>query len=406
VTPSSTILPIGSLDWKRNNREALSGIPSLQTPNPPRVSPIVVLLVDDQPIVGESIRRLLEPEKEIQFHYCSDPTQALKMAEAVSPTVILQDLIMSEMDGLLLVRFFRAKNSPTRDIPLIVLSKNDEPATKAKAFAWGANDYLVKMPDKQELIARIRYHSKAYHNFLERDRAYADMERSLRHLELERAKSDHLLLNIFPAQIVERLKKGERAIADIFPHVSVLFADIVGFTKLSALVSPRELLGTINVIFSAFDQLVDFYDLEKIKTIGDAYMIVSGLPTERSDHAEAIANIALDMQSQLNEIVQMAVEHIDRDIQKNFSIRIGIHSGPVIAGIVGKRKFLYDLWGDTVNTASRMESHGAPHRIHVSEATYDLLGNQYRFEARGEIDIKGKGLMKTYFLIGKNPGHL
>lgn len=406
MTPSSTILPIVSLDWKRNNREALSGIHSFQTPKPAVLSPIVVLLVDDQPIVGEGIRRLLEPEKEIQFHYCSDPTQAIKMAKAVSPTVILQDLIMPEIDGLLLVRFFRAKNSPTRDIPLIVLSKNDEPATKAQAFAWGANDYLVKMPDQQELIARIRSHSKAYHTFLERDRAYADMERSLRHLELERAKSDHLLLNIFPAQIVERLKKGERAIADIFPHVSVLFADIVGFTKLSALVSPRELLGTINVIFSAFDQLVDFYNLEKIKTIGDAYMIVSGLPTERSDHAEAIANIALDMQSQLNEIVQMAVEHIDRDIQKNFSIRIGIHSGPVIAGIVGKRKFLYDLWGDTVNTASRMESHGAPHRIHVSEATYDLLGNQYRFEARGEIDIKGKGLMKTYFLIGKNPGHL
>ncbi|HIK10692.1 MAG TPA: response regulator [Oscillatoriaceae cyanobacterium M33_DOE_052] len=352
--------------------------------------PITVLLIDDQPIIAEAIRRMLVTEEDIIFHYISDPTQTLKAATELSPTVILQDLVMPDLDGLTLVRFLRAKDAVTRDIPLIVLSSKEDPQIKAAAFAFGANDYLVKLPDKLEMIARIRYHSRAYINLLQRNEAYKTLQNYLDKLKIEQQKSEDLLLNILPKQIAERLKEGQSTIADSFPNVSVLFADIVGFSKLATRVSPTQLVGMMNEVFSAFDYLADYYQLEKIKTIGDAYMVVAGLPVERSDHAEAIANIALDMQS--------SIDTINKNSSETFRIRIGINSGPVVAGVIGKKKFLYDLWGDTVNTASRMESHGLPGRIHVTQFTYELLEDKYIFEPRGEIEVKGKGKMYTYFL--------
>ncbi|HBB32318.1 MAG TPA: adenylate/guanylate cyclase domain-containing response regulator [Cyanobacteria bacterium UBA9273] len=353
--------------------------------------PITVLLIDDQPMIGEAIRRMLASEDDIIFHYCSDPTQAMKKAQEVSPTVVLQDLVMPDINGLLLLRFFRAKDAVTRDIPLIVLSSKEEAKTKAEAFGFGANDYLVKLPDRVELIARIRYHSQAYINLLERNAAYKAMQESLKKLEIEKEKSEQLLLNILPKSIAERLKQGQNTIADTFPEASVLFADVVGFTALSTRLSATELVGMMNTIFSAFDHLAEKHGLEKIKTIGDAYMVVAGLPEERSDHADAIVKMAIGMQS--------AIDQINYDTGERFNIRIGINSGPVIAGIIGTKKFLYDLWGDTVNTASRMESHGVPGRIHVTEATYARLQDQYLFQERGLIDVKGKGRMKTYLLL-------
>ncbi|GAB4286089.1 MAG: hypothetical protein Fur0025_18260 [Oscillatoriaceae cyanobacterium] len=355
--------------------------------------PITVLLIDDQPIIAEAIRRMLVTEEDIIFHYISDPTQTLKAAAELSPTVILQDLVMPDLDGLTLVRFLRAKDAITREIPLIVLSSKEDPQIKAAAFAFGANDYLVKLPDKLEMIARIRYHSRAYINLLQRNEAYKTLQNYLDKLKIEQQKSEDLLLNILPKQIAERLKEGQSTIADSFPNVSVLFADIVGFSKLATRVSPTQLVGMMNEVFSAFDYLADYYKLEKIKTIGDAYMVVAGLPVERSDHADAIANIALDMQS--------SIETINKNSSETFRIRIGINSGPVVAGVIGKKKFLYDLWGDTVNTASRMESHGLPGRIHVTQFTYELLEDKYIFEPRGEIEVKGKGKMSTYFLMDR-----
>ena len=355
--------------------------------------PISVLLIDDQPVIGEAIRRMLATEKDIIFHYCQDPTRALKMAKEHLPTVILQDLVMPELNGLALVRFLRSKDAPTRHVPLIVLSSQDEAKTKADAFAFGANDYLVKLPDRIELIARIRYHSKAYINLLERDEAYRAMQGYLEKLEVEREKSESLLLNILPKPIAERLKQGQKTIADSFPAASVLFADIVGFTKLSASLSPQELVGLMNTIFSSFDEIAEEYGLEKIKTIGDAYMMVAGLPTAKEDHAEAIASAALDMHS--------AIAQINAQTDRVFSIRVGIHSGPVVAGIIGTKKFLYDLWGDTVNIASRMESLSYPGCIHITKDTHDLLGQDYLVEDRGPIQVKGVGLMNTFFLLGK-----
>ncbi|WP_341732959.1 adenylate/guanylate cyclase domain-containing protein [Microcoleus sp. EPA2] len=211
-------------------------------------------------------------------------------------------------------------------------------------------------------------------------------------LRLEQEKSDRLLLNILPQPIAERLKQDQSIIAETYTDVTVLFADIVGFTQISSQISPTELVSLLNEIFSTFDQLAEKHGLEKIKTIGDAYMVVGGLPMPRSDHAEAIAQMALDM--------QQAIAQFSHSHSQNFSIRIGINSGPVVAGVIGIKKFIYDLWGDTVNTASRMESHGLPGRIQVTPATYDILQEKYLLESRGIIEVKGKGKMNTYLING------
>jgi class 3 adenylate cyclase len=211
-------------------------------------------------------------------------------------------------------------------------------------------------------------------------------------LEAERERTEQLLLNILPKPIAERLKQQPITIADQFPDATVLFADVVGFTQLSSQISAAELVVLLNQLFSMFDQLVEKHGAEKIKTIGDAYMVVAGLPIPRSDHAQAIANLALDM--------QQAVARFNVEQNQSFSIRIGINTGPVVAGVIGLKRFIYDLWGDTVNIASRMESHGLAGGIQVSEVTYECLKEQYLFEKRGVIQVKGKGAMNTYLLMG------
>jgi class 3 adenylate cyclase len=216
---------------------------------------------------------------------------------------------------------------------------------------------------------------------------------ALNALAEEQRKSDRLLRNILPGPIAQELKRQERTIADSFPEVTVMFADIVGFTELAAQTDPIELVEILNVIFSEFDQLTEEHGLEKIKTIGDAYMVVGGLPAAKPNHAEAIAAMALDIQSIISEYCQ--------DTGQSLSIRVGINTGPVIAGIIGTKKFIYDLWGDTVNIASRMESHGIPGCIQVTEATYQRLKSQYLFEERGPVQVKGRGEMNCYLLKGK-----
>ena len=213
-----------------------------------------------------------------------------------------------------------------------------------------------------------------------------------RELTEEKQTSERLLLNVLPGPIAERLKTGENLIVDRFDAVSVLFADIVGFTALSARTSPEALVTMLNELFSMFDRLAEQHGLEKIKTIGDAYMVVAGIPPV-ADHAAAITEMAIDMLA--------FVESYSRRLGLELTIRLGIHTGPVVAGVIGTKKFIYDLWGDTVNTASRMESHGVPGRIQVSEATYQLLAGRFAFEPRPPIEVKGKGAMQTYLVIGR-----
>ncbi|MEG5015518.1 MULTISPECIES: adenylate/guanylate cyclase domain-containing protein [unclassified Microcoleus] len=209
----------------------------------------------------------------------------------------------------------------------------------------------------------------------------------------EQKKTESLLLNILPEPIVTRLKHEPGVIADKFEKATILFADLVNFTQISTTMSATKLVYLLNEIFSAFDGLSEKHGLEKIKTIGDAYMVAAGIPIERPDHAEAIAEMALDM--------LVAIEKLNVKLDAKFDLRIGINSGPVVAGVIGTKKFIYDLWGNAVNTASRMESHGITGRIQVSHYTYDLLQDKYEFEDRGEIEIKGKGQMQTYLLTGR-----
>ena len=212
-------------------------------------------------------------------------------------------------------------------------------------------------------------------------------------LEIERQKSEKLLLNILPYSIAQRLKEGDSVIADHFESTTVLFADIVGFTALSEIVTPAELVGRLNRIFSAFDELAAKHGLEKIKTIGDAYMVAGGFPEERDGHVNDVAAMALDM--------LQAVTKCNSEMEQSVNIRIGIHSGPAVAGVIGIKKFVYDVWGDTVNTASRMESSGLPGRIQLSERAETLLSKDFICEERGTVEVKGKGCMKTFWLLGR-----
>ncbi len=213
-------------------------------------------------------------------------------------------------------------------------------------------------------------------------------------------ENEELLLNILPGSIADRLKRGEETIADLYSEVTVLFADMVGFTELSEQMNPEDLVEWLNDLFTSFDQLADQHGVEKIKTIGDAYMAVCGLPVARQDHAEAIAQMALGMLAVTRRF------NIKRG--SSLRIRIGLNSGPVVAGVIGTSKFIYDLWGDTVNIASRMESHGLPDQIQVTASTYERLRDEYVFEPRGEIDVKGRGQLATWLLIAPqeavNPG--
>src|SRR6266545_1403983 len=212
-------------------------------------------------------------------------------------------------------------------------------------------------------------------------------------LRLEQAKAENLLLNILPRSIADKLKAQTQPIADQFESASILFADVVDFTPWSERLPPVEVVGYLDRLFSHFDALAERYGLEKIKTIGECYMVAAGVPTPRPDHARALALMALDMLEAMRSNDE--VEH------PGLELRVGMNSGPVVAGVIGRKRFLYDLWGDAVNTASRMESHGTPGRIQLTRATYELLAEEFECEPRGTISVKGKGALEAWYLIGR-----
>ena len=225
-----------------------------------------------------------------------------------------------------------------------------------------------------------------------RDTTSELLSRLTQELDEERAKSNALLLNILPQPIIDRLAAGEEIIADRFPDVTVLFSDLVGFTAISSDLDAQVLVSELNRLFTRFDALCERTGVEKIKTIGDAYLAVGGLPGTRTDHTAAVVELALGM-------VDATLE-TDRERGTNWSIRIGIHSGPAVAGVIGTRKFVYDVWGDTVNVASRLEASAEPNRIHSSDPVADRLQGIFEFEPRGTVVLKGKGEANTYFLVG------
>src|SRR5690606_32386832 len=299
------------------------------------------LVVDD----NESNRSMLARRLEREGHtiiLADNGKSALDMLRKEDFDLVLLDVMMPEMDGYQVLEQLHADDK-FRGLPVIMISALDEIDTVVKSIELGAEDYLPKPFNPVILRARISACLEKK-RLRDRERAY------IRKLRSEQERSEQLLLNILPRPIAERLKEGQRTIADVFPDVTVLFADLVGFTRMSEQLPPAELVAMLNRIFSMFDQLAEKHGLEKIKTIGDEYMAASGLPMPRPDHAEAMAEMALDMLA--------VIERFNAKRNRGVRIRIGMNCGPVTAGIIGTKKFAYDLWGDTVNIASRMESHG------------------------------------------------
>jgi len=299
------------------------------------------------------------------------------LALEISIAVVALALIVSIVMGTLLTRSVLALSATVRRFA----DKDFTARTRVRS-----KDEIGQLGDSFNAMADIiQVHS---------DRLEDLVRQRTRELTEEKQTSERLLLNVLPGPIAQRLKTGENLIVDRFDAVSVLFADIVGFTQLSSRTSPEALVTMLNELFSTFDRLAEQHGLEKIKTIGDAYMVVAGIPSPVTDHAMRITAMAIDM---IACIEAYAARH-----GSELTIRVGIHTGSVVAGVIGTKKFIYDLWGDTVNTASRMESHDVPGRIQVTEATYQLLAGRFAFEPRPPIEVKGKGAMQTYLVIGRN----
>jgi adenylate cyclase len=325
-----------------------------------------ILLIEDAPANIQALTGILQ-EQGYQISVATNGQQAFNVLERIGPDLILLDIMMPGMDGYEVCRRIKASTTWGK-IPIIFLTARTDTVDIVRGFEVGAVDYVAKPFNGPELLARVRTHL------------------ALDHLHRE---NQRLLLNILPGPIAERLKKQTGIIAESFDDVSVLFADIVGFTPLSARLSPTGLLELLNRVFSGFDELAGRRGLEKIKTIGDAYMVAGGLPEPQPDHLASMAALALEMQESVRKV---GTEW------GGLTLRGGLHVGSVIAGVIGIRKFIYDVWGDTVNTASRLESHGLPGRVQVSNAVCQRLQDRFVFEPRGTIDLKGRGPMDVSFL--------
>jgi class 3 adenylate cyclase len=306
--------------------------------------------------------------------------------------LMLLDMEMPELDGLGVLKV--VKSTPELSyLPVIIVSSAEDFDRIVECIQVGAEDYLPKPFNAVLLRARV-FSSLEKKRLRDLDREHIlELQREKEMLHIEQMKSEKLMLNILPKPIADRLKKGEKNIAGSYPEVTVLFSDLVGFTKMSAKKTAPELVKLLNDIFSRFDKRAELLGLEKIKTIGDAYMAVGGLPIPRSDHAEIVADMALGMYQDLAEFNQAN--------QQEIQMRIGIHSGPVVAGVIGFTKFSYDLWGNTVNTASRMESTSGNGRIQVSAITHELLKEHFVLEERELIECKGLGPMLTSYVNGR-----
>ncbi|MDX1437208.1 MAG: adenylate/guanylate cyclase domain-containing protein [Anaerolineales bacterium] len=343
-----------------------------------------LLIVDD----NEDNRIVLARRLERQGHEifsAQNGREALDVLETGEFDLVLLDIMMPEMNGYQVLECLK-RDKRLRSVPVIVISAVDELDSVVRCIELGAEDYLTKPFNRVMLKARISA-------ILEKKQLRDQEKEALRLLEIEREKSERLLSSILPDPIADRLKQNHSTIADSFSDATVLFADIADFTRYVAEMTPEAIVELLEEIFSVFDRLTDVYGLEKIKTVGDAYMVVGGLPKPMPDHTQAVACMALAMMRE--------IEKFDTPLGEPFSMRIGVHAGPVVAGVIGSRRFLYDLWGDTVNVASRMESHGLPGRIQTTEIVHQRLKEDFSFQPRGLIPIKGRGELMTYFILDR-----
>lgn len=334
----------------------------------------LVMVVDDE----EHNRTLLRDPLEAHGYRVievDNGIRALQKVQEQTPDVILLDIMMPKMDGFEVCRRLK-KYWKTAHVPILVLTALSDRKERLMGIEAGANDFLTKPVDVQDVILRVgnSVYTKRLHD----------------QLLVEREKSERLLRNILPKPIAERMRNGELNIADSHPDVTLLVADLVGFTALTASIDPVQIVNLLNEIFSAFDLLVEERGLEKIKIIGDAYMVAGGIYSHESDHAEAIAELALGFQEQL--------ERVNEIYNSSIRIRMGINTGPLVAGVIGRKSFAYDVWGETVNTACRLESKAETGRIQVSESTYHRLKSKYKFEPQHKVEAKGYGSLPAYWL--------
>lgn len=382
----------------------------------------LILIVDDQQANVRLLEQTLRGAGYTAVSSTMDPLEVAELHRTHRYDLILLDLQMPRMDGFMVMEELLHIETEGY-LPVLVVTA--QPDHKLRALKAGAKDFVTKPFDLVEVLTRARnmievrlLHKRAVEHAMVLEQTLNEVEesrdlvrRQVEELKIlydqvvfEQNRSERLLLNVLPGAIAERLKgqPGEIGdsfggiIADSFQEVSVLFADIVDFTKFSSTVPPERLVFLLNELFTDYDAIADRRGLEKIKSIGDAYMAAAGLPRPLEDHASRAADMGLDMLD--------AVEHFNERNGCQFQLRIGINSGAVVAGVIGKRKFIYDLWGAAVNTASRMESHGIAGRVQITEATRVRLSGRFGLEERGAVDVKGLGLLNTWFLTRKqNP---
>lgn len=340
-----------------------------------------IMVVDDD----ENNRDVLTKRLKLNGHEVTalaNAEEAIELLYIEKYDVLLLDMIMPGMNGDDALAHIKS-NRLLQQVSVIMISGLDQIDKVVRCIEMGAEDYLPKPFNSTLLNARI--------NAALEKKQLKDQERIyLKEIQTEKAKTEKLLLNILPAEVAKRLKLGDDIIADNYKSVSVLFSDLVGFTKFSKNIKPRDLVILLNKIFTEFDEAVKELKMEKIKTIGDAYMAVAGLPKQNRNHAYNAVLLGNEMLIRLHKI--------QKNTGLNFRMRVGIHSGPVTAGIIGKNKFIYDLWGDTVNVASRMESQGIPDRVQITEETAKLLNGAFSLEKKKNLNVKGRGLMSTFLV--------
>ena len=350
-----------------------------------------ILIVDDKPANVALLDQMLRGAGYSNITSTSHPREVVSLHRKNPYSLILLDLQMPGMDGFEVMAELKTIEA---DGYLPVLVVTAQPDHKLRALKAGAKDFVSKPFELAEVLLRV-------YNILEVRLLHLETKKLLLRVEAEQKTSERLLLNVLPAAIVARLKAQPQStpdapaeiIADTFPEATILFAGLHDFSRLTEHMPAAEVVTLLNTIYSGFDALTEKLGLEKIKIMGESYMIAGGVPVPRPDHAEAIAEAALALQQQI-------ALH-DAPNGETFSLRIGINTGPVVAGVIGKTKFTYDLWGDTVNTAWHMETYGAPGYIQVNETTYHKLRDTYDFEDRGEFSIKNEASLKTYFLKGR-----
>lgn len=341
-----------------------------------------ILIVDDNEDNRYTLRLLLDSDGHERVTDASGGKEAIALLGKEKFDLVLLDMMMPDLNGDEVLKIIKA-NPDTRDIPVVMISADTDTEKVSKCIELGADDYLAKPFNPIILRARI---------------ASALRRRSLRALEteymgkIEQAKkhSENLLRNILPPEIAARLRNGESNIADHFEDATVIFADIVGFGKITARMKAYEIVGCLNQLFSEFDRLAEDLGVEKIKTIGDNYMAVAGVPTPRSGHGRTAVKFALDMIA--------ATGRLQSRLPVPLSIRVGLHSGPVMAGVIGTRKFAYDVWGDTVNIAARIEAASKPNRVLVSAVTAKMLGTDFDLDGPHNIDTKEERVIETFFV--------